>query len=1008
MKGEGLLGIDRSCGKDVYKCPRRHFTSSDSALKDDSVYALSPSEHGGFWVGTDAGLNFFRYSDRSLHPVSGGDDIIYVHSIHEVGGSKLWIATAGAGVFEAGIVRNGSDIRLENVRRYRLGDDEISSNYFFAMRYTEDGEVWLGNRGEGIFRIRPEVGELEFFEPVTSFDAGILKDVFALEKFNDVLWAGTSFGLAGLAPDGRTWHIDAGKGLPNSIIHSLQTDDSDGMWVATNNGLARLDSTFTHIESYGRNNGLLITEFSDGAAYLAEGKLYFGGMNGWVEVLRNPNGEYDGKFTAPLYFLDLKSSANQYNLLAGNFFSGGADFNKQGEPKVELEQDDNNFVVRFAVMDHVAPDNYHYRYKMDSDEEGQWLDNGPVNFISLSSLPHGDYTLHVKYYDMTTGEESDPISMSITIAPYWWQTKWMKCLCWILLVSGLAVGVFIAYMRMKLRHKDNLLTLEQHHKEELYEEKLRFFTNITHEFCTPLTLIYSPCDRILLHEDTNDFVRKYVKLIKKNASRLNELIQEVIDYRRVETKHQQLHLQRCDLSAFMKEACELFTDLAEKNGISFIQEIESDVHWNMDMRCIPNIVSNLLSNAVKYTPQGGTMKVSFAKLSEEQIEIRVYNTGKGIKEEDRKRIFNRYCILDDVEERSASGLARNGLGMAICHSSVKLLGGTVEINSEVGEYAEFVVTLPLLPLSEENEQTVQDVIPLSQQKVELVKQAEAQQDADGILKDENAGDCGSDKDKPAILVVDDNVDVLFLLKEVLSHSYHVEVARSVDKALECLRTSIPQLIIADVMMPDKDGMQLVRQIKQNKHTVHIPIVLLSAKNTVDDMTEGVQIGADAYIGKPFNVQYLLAVAERMIKSRKDMRQYYNSSASAYSYVNGQLLKSEDKDFFYKLEEYIGAHLSDSDLDAEAIADAMNVSVRSLYRKLKELKRPSPNVYIKEKRMEKVIRLLKTSDLSIQEIIYECGFNNRAHFYKDFGQLYGMTPKEFRQKQKTSEDTLGKG
>ncbi len=1002
MKGEGLMGLDRSDSrKQVHKCAKRHFTSSNSSLKDNSVYALSASRHGGFWVGTDAGLNFYRYSDRSLHPVSGGEGIIYVHSIQEVDDSELWIATVGAGVFKARVVISGGEIRLEDIRHYEVDEGNMSSNYFFAMGCTPDGEVWLGNRGKGIFRIAPGTDEMEPHEIVPGFDANLLKDVFALQKFNDVMWAGTSFGLAGLSPEGDTWHIDADKGLPNSIVHSLQVDDSDCMWIATNNGLARLDSTFMNIESYGRNNGLQVTEFCDGAVFRSKGKLYFGGVNGWVEVRSNSNGESGDDFVAPLYFYDLKSTKNQFKLMEENFVLGGAESKRRDRPVVRLEQDENAFVVRFVAMDHVAPDNYRYLYKVDSDEEGQWLDNGSLNQISLSKLSYGHYTLHVKYINITTGAESEPVSMEVHIAPHWWQTAGMKCLYWILLAALLVCAAGEFYRRVKRKHANKLEALEEQHKEELYEEKLRFFTNITHEFCTPLTLIYSPCERILAHEGTDEFVRKYVKLIKKNASRLNELIQEVIDYRRIETKHQQLYLQRCNLSEFMTEACELFTDLAEKKGINFAQEIERDVYWNMDMRCIPNVVSNLLSNAVKYTPQGGTMRVGFSKLSEDRIEIRVYNTGKGIKKEDRQRIFNRYYVLDNVEERSSAGLARNGLGMAICYSSVKLLGGTVEINSEVDEYAEFVVTLPLLPLSEENEQAAKDVIPLSLQKVELVKQSKSQPAADEALKDETPDDNGSGKDRPGILVVDDNVDVLFLLREVLSHSYRVEVAKSVDEALECLRASIPQLVIADVMMPEKDGMHLVRQVKQNKHTMHIPIILLSARNTVDDMTEGVQIGADAYIGKPFDVQYLLAMVERMIESRKDMRQYYNSSASAYSYVNGRLMKNEEKDFIYKLESFIESHLSDGMLDAEGIADAMNMSVRSLYRKLKDMDLPSPNGYVKERRMEKVERLLKTSDLSIQEIIFECGFNNRAHFYKDFGQRYGMTPKEFRKNQKGS-------
>ncbi len=892
-------------------------------------------------------------------------------------------------------------MRLEDVRRHEIDGGKAVSNYFFAMHRDSEGNVWLGNRGSGVYGM--EGGELKHIDAPDTGDYNLVNDVFTLHECNDVMWAGTNGGLVGMGADGKAYYISTAEGLPNNIVRALQSDEKNGLWIATNNGLARMDSTFTKMDSYGLSNGLLVTEFCDGASYRSEDRLYFGGMNGWVEVSRNPSYRSHDNYMPALYFVNLKSPKSNIVLLddAYRLMESEEEGGRNGL-SVKLGQGESNFAIQFTAMDNVAPDDYRYLYRLDSSEEGQWMDNGSLNTVSFSNLRYGRYTLYLKYVNLTTGAESEPVGMDIFISPYWWQTAAMKCLYWILLAAAVVFGVAMMNRRMKRRHDNNLKALEQQHKEELYEEKLRFLTNITHEFCTPLTLIYSPCERILEHEGTDEFVRKYVKLVKKNANRLNELIQEVIDYQRIETKHQQLYVQRCNLSEFMRETCELFVDMAEKNRLNFIQDIEPGIHWNMDMRCIPNVVYNLLSNAVKYTPRGGTIKVSFAVLSESQIEIRVYNTGMGIREEDRQRIFDRYQILDNGEERSAAGLARNGLGMAICHSSVKMLGGTISINSEVGEYAEFVVTLPLLPLSKENEQMgVKDAAPLFLQNAELVKR----QESDEAIADGTSVEFGPDKSLSSILVVDDNVDVLFLLKEILSHSYNVEIARNVEEALECLRISTPQLIITDVMMPEKDGMQLIRQIKQNKHTMHIPLVILSARNTVDDMTEGVQIGADAYIGKPFNAQYLLAVVERLIESRKDMQQYYNSSASAYSYVNGQLLKQEDKGFLYKLEEYVEANLSDASLDAEAIADAMNVSVRSLYRRLKELNHPSPNVYVKERRMEKVVRLLKTSDLSIQEIIYECGFNNRAHFYKDFGQRYGMTPKEFRQKQKSSEDTF---
>lgn len=1004
-KGDGLIGVDRNGGsKDIHSCAQRHFTSSNSPLKDNSVYSLVASQFGGFWVGTDAGLNFFRYADRSLQRVEGGEDIVYVHSVYEQDDSELWVATVGAGVFKVRVVKGEKSLKLEKIEHYVVDSGNLSSNFFFAMCVTSQGEKWFGNRGLGLFKMSPE--GLKAFQTSSQPHPYLQNDVFALQEHNNIVWAGTGGGLLGFGVDGNDYHITVEKGLPDDIVHALQVDGQGLLWAATNSGLVCFDSTYTKVRSYGRSNGLMVTEFCDGAAFSTPDKLFFGGMNGWAEISPSPAPIPDKDYEAPLFLMTLDNNSQASAGLMTQL--------QRGEKKViKLSRDQNSCSFWFIAVDHLHPDGYRYLYKLDGEQKGTWVDNGTLNTLSLTQLLPGNYTLHLKYRNLSTGVESEPMSLGMVISPHWWQTGAMVGVYWLLGIGVIVALVTSYYRRLRRRQQYALMKLEQQHKEELYEEKLRFFTNITHEFSTPLTLIYGPCERILEHEETDDFIRKYVFIIKKHVNRLYGLVQEIIDYRRIETKHQQLHLERGNLSAFMNESCDIFQDWADDNKVSLVREIEPEVYWNVDTRCITNVVANLLSNAIKYTPQGGVLKCSFSKLSEEKVEIRVYNTGKGIKEEDKRRIFNRYSVFDNVEKHASSGgFSRNGLGMAICHSSAKLLGGTIDIHSEVNKYAEFVVTLPLLPLPEGDPQPiVKDAIPLALQNMEMgtpnVEKQFNEEFAEVEITKDNQIPREQGSEVPTVLVVDDNKDVLYLLNETLSHWYRVEVARSVDEALEVLRTSVPQLVVTDIMMPGKDGIELTQQIKQNKHTMYVPIIILSAKNTEEAKTLGILEGADAYISKPFNMQYFLAVVKRLIESRKDMHQYYNSSACAYDYVEGQLLKREDKDFLCKLDEFLEANLSDSALTTEDIANAMNLSVRSLYRRLKELNLPSPKDYLKNRKLERVAKLLQTTDLSIQEILFACGFNYRAHFYKDFSQRYGMTPKEFRMNNKKAEDTFGK-
>lgn len=999
-KGDGLLGIDRNEEKiKLFETPQRLFTSANSSLEDNSVYSLSDSRHNGFWVGTEKGLNFFSYSMNSLVTVPGTQDIEYVHAIKEVGDSILWISTVGKGVFKAEISSRNGVIQLLNVIKYDWRGGEMSSNFFFAMHHTDDGELWLGNRGYGLFQMFPQG-----LKPVAWSNkecSPVQNDVFTLFKHEDVLWVGTGVGLVRLGNDGQERIYDSNDGLPNDIVHAVQMDNEDGLWASTNNGVVRLDTNTDEMKVYGRRNGMRVTEFSDGASLVTGTTLYFGGVNGWVEIDKNEHYESGNSYVAPLYLLNYKGvDGNEKNLHLMNY---GKEYSQQ-KTTIDLMRDENSFSISFIAMDYINAEDYRYYYKLDCDGKEDWIDNGRLNYISVVQMPPGDYKLSVKYRNQATGYESSPISIDIRINPYWWQTTIMKMVYCLIAMLIIAYVVIMNIRRAKRRHAYALHAMEQRHKEEVYEEKLRFFTNITHEFCTPLTLIYSPCERILVHPETNEFVRKYVSLIKKQTERLYSLIQEIIDYQRIETKHQQLFVGNYNISAYLEEFCTSIQDLTEKNEINLVKEIAPDLYWNMDKRCLPKIVNNLLSNAFKYTPKGGTIKVTLKKLSEDELQLRVYNTGKGIKEEDRERIFDRYSVLDTVESETKIGLlSRNGLGMAICHSTTLLLGGRIEIHSEVNEYAEFVVTLPMLPLSDKNQKAeLGNVVPLIDQNREM---------DDSLLHDEpekiEQGGFAMNihGNLPLVLVVDDNKDILELLQETLSPYYKVRTALSAEEAVGHLRDFLPDLIITDVMMPGADGITLVKQIKHNKHTMHIPLVILSAHQTNEVKTAGLQAGADAYIGKPFNLQYLLAVVNRMLESRKDMHEYYSTSASAYSFMDGKLIKKEDKEFVNGLNGLIEANLYDSTLTTESIANALNMSTRSLYRRLKDLGLPFPKEYLRERRMEKAVVLLQTTDKSIQEIIYECGFNNRAHFYKEFGKRYQVTPKEYRNINKKMDTSL---
>jgi signal transduction histidine kinase/DNA-binding response OmpR family regulator len=572
-------------------------------------------------------------------------------------------------------------------------------------------------------------------------------------------------------------------------------------------------------------------------------------------------------------------------------------------------------------------------------------------------------------------------SIRIVILPPWYLTVYAKIAYLFLLLWA----VYLAYYVLRKKYESRKIKLQEKYKEDMYEGKLRFFTNITHEFSTPLTLIYGPCERILSYRESDAFIRKYAQIIKSNAERLHSLIQEIIDFRRMETGNKICRIEPIDVSRLTREIINSFSDLAEQNHIQFESNVDSDIQWNSDGSCYTKILNNLISNAFKYTPPRGIIVVAVG-IENQNLIVKVYNTGKGIKAEDIPLIFNRYSILDNIKENSIKGLSsRNGLGLAICHSMTELLRGTIEVRSEIDRYAEFSVTLPRLePDRQEIRLSTTD---------------------GGSGTCSRRGEQGEAIQKNYILVIDDNAELLWMLKDILSGEYRVVTALDGRTGLDILKQETPDLIITDVMMPNMDGITLTKQLKENIHTMHIPLVILSAKNTHEEKIAGLDSGADIYIPKPFDTEYLKTVVRNLIRNKKNLEAYYNSSASAFEFTNGQLLGKENRDFLRTVLQLIDINIANEDFSVELLARNMQISVRNLYRKFKELNLSTPNDFIKEQRLQYAGKLIKTTRLTIQEIMYKSGFTNQSHFYKEFARRFGKTPKEYRESNETKDGFL---
>ncbi len=970
-KGDGLLKIP---GVNEFS-PHGHldggylFTSSNSELCHNSVFGFGKSRRPILWIATEDGLNYYNYADNKLYKVEIDPSVKFIHGVYEESDSLLWMCTLGQGVVRAKISGSDAKPELSDVRFYKLDDGKRSSNQFFSITVADDGGLFFCNRGSGVYEIRD--GKLAPIPIRSDFGTNVVKDVFTAVKAGDVMWLGTGAGLIKLWPGGESHFVGVEDGFANNTIHDMIRDEHGDIWMSTNDGIVRFVPETGKGITFGRSYGLTVTEYSDGAGFYSGKTLVFGGINGITFINLQSSYQRPADYRPELSFLKLSISGESVPLVDYLDSSGETG-------KLVLGPDQNYFSITVSAPDFIDSHNYIYSYTLDGIN---WINNGPDTSISFNGMGYGTYNLSIRYVNRASGISGEPFTLKIVIKAPWYLSAFART---VYLFAAIAIIFFAIrfYLRRQKRRQDaKLVDLEQQHKEEVYEEKLRFFTNITHEFCTPLTLIYGPCERILEYSGTDDYIRQYVELVRQNVERLNTLIQELIDFRRIETGHKRLKITRVGVSSLCSEIMTSFSELADRNNISLINEISPGIEWTTDFSCLRKIVTNLISNAFKYTPVGGTIRIC-VRNDDSELLLSVFNTGNGISDEDKQKIFNRYSVLDNVEENAVKGLSsRNGLGLAICHSMVDMLSGSITIESVVGEFADFIVRLPAL------ETQVSSGISEDPRNG-------GESRAEGSEKVSEPVSSPEKETKVRILVVDDNREILDILADSLAE-YDVITAESADKALDVVRRNPPDLIISDIMMPGTDGVAFTRMIKQNKHTMHIPLILLSAKTSNAEKVEGIESGADAYIGKPFSLAYVKAVVKRLLENRGNLREYFTTAAGAFQYSDGQVIHREDKDFLNSVVEDIESNIGDSDFDPEALASHLNISVRNLYRRFKELDQMSPNDFIKYHRISYAAKLLVTTSATVQEVMYKSGFTNRSHFYKEFDKRFGMTPKNYR-------------
>lgn len=979
-KGGGILRIRNYSPETNAAASFDRISISNSTLTDNTVYCFAPGSANRLWIGTENGLNYYSYQNKQLKAftvIADGKKVKYVHSINELNDTTLWVSTVGEGIVKVILDKAGNSPSVKSATRIVLDDGRMASNYFFTSFQENDSILWFGNRGYGAYRLNVETEQLTPYRFDNVVNSQTANDIFAIYKNEKGYWLGTSSGLLHFNEDYSHYH-DRADLFSNNTVHGILEDQQNNLWISTNQGLVRFNPKTNTGQTYDRENGLEVTEFSDGAFYkdLRTETLFFGGTNGFVTV--KPNAYIMADYMPQINLKELSIFGKEYNI---------HDFlhDKKGKKILQLDYSQNFFCIDFMAIDYINGNNYSYSYKLD-EVSSQWIESGTSASAIFSNLAPGQYTLLVKYKNNMNGKECEPQKLLIQITPPWYLSNWAYILYFILIALFCILAVYRIVHQYRRKQHRMIEKLNREKKEEVYESKLRFFTNITHEFCTPLTLIYGPCEKILAYPQSDSYIRKYGKMIQQNTEKLNGLILELLEFRRLETGHKVLSIQRLSVSDKLRNIAESFCELAENKNLNYRLDIEPDIEWNTDISCFSKIVNNLISNAFKYTPEEGNITIGL-KVENQLLTLNISNSGKGIAKENLAKIFDRYKILDSFEMNGKN--SRNGLGLAICKNMVTLLNGEINVSSIQNEITTFTVTLPeLSPTAQEAEtpQKVYETGPLNTNTEPM----ELEQTAVNF-----------DTSKHTIMIIDDDPSMLWFVSEIFVDKYNVLSFNNAAEALASLELKQPDLIISDVMMPEIDGLSFAQKIKQNKLWSHIPLILLSALHHEDDQVKGIEAGAEVYVTKPFNVKYLEKVVYRLIKRESDLKEYYSSIFSSFKVENGNCIHKEDQEFLDKVIETIEKNITNPDLSVELLSSDLGYSTRQFYRKLKPITDKSPADIIKEYRLTMAERLLLTKNYTIEEIMDKTGFNNRGTFYKLFSQRFGMPPRQYREQQKDS-------
>ena len=610
-------------------------------------------------------------------------------------------------------------------------------------------------------------------------------------------------------------------------------------------------------------------------------------------------------------------------------------------------------------------------YKLEGFDT-DWLTVGESPIVTYSNLRYGDYTFRVKVANSDGVWSDDEVILEVHILPPFYLSIWAYCVYALLIIGCSLYTVMYFKRRSNNKHRRQMEKFEQEKEREVYHAKIDFFTNVAHEIRTPLTLIKGPLENIILKKQVDAETREDLNVMKQNTERLLNLTNQLLDFRKTESQGFRLNFAKCNVTEVLKETHVRFTSLAKQKGLEFTLQVpEKDFYAHVNREAFTKIISNLLNNGVKYAESYVHISLEVSEADDNNsFRIRTENDGVIIPNEMKEEIFKPFVRFNEKEDGKVT--TGTGIGLALSRSLAELHQGTLAMG-EGEENNTFCLTLPI----------VQDMT------ITLTPEPEVEIDR---MNEVPVGETEKKDNRPTVLVVEDNPDMLAFVMRQLSKEYAVLTATNGEEALRVLDGNYVNLVVSDVVMPVMDGFELCKTIKSDLNYSHIPVILLTAKTNIQSKIEGMELGADAYLEKPFSVEYLQACASSLIQNREKLRKAF--AQSPFVAANTMALTKADEDFIKKLNEVIQVNYSNPEFSMDDMADSLNMSRSNFYRKIKGVLDLSPNEYLRLERLKKAAQLLKEGENRVNEICYMVGFNSPSYFAKCFQKQFGVLPKDF--------------